>query len=139
MKDYLSIEKGISEIIHKLNKLKKTAKDVCINISVKKRGKTKRKARSNKLASKGNQYSNVYKSSNVSFNLEPNKTNNNKTNNNKTNNNKRNKTNNKINKNKTNESFESVESEPVESPPVESTESSGSNPLMSMFESETKQ
>jgi hypothetical protein len=135
MKDYLSIEKGISEIIQKLNKLKKTAKDVCINISVKKRGKTKRKTRSNKLASKGNQYSNVYKSPNVSFNLEPNKTNNNKTNNNKTNNNKRNKT----NKNKTNESIESVESEPVESPPVESTESSGSNPLMSMFESETKQ
>ena len=129
MKDYLSIEKGISEIIQKLNKLKKTAKDVCINISVKKRGKTKRKARSNKLASKGNQYSNVYKSPNVSFNLEPNKTNNNKTNNNKTN----------KNKNKKNESFESVESEPVESPPVESTESSGSNPLMSMFESETKQ
>ena len=124
MKDYLSIEKGISEIIQKLNKLKKTAKDVCINISVKKRGKTKRKARSNKLASKGNQYSNVYKSPNVSFNLEPNKTNNNKTN---------------KNKNKKNESFESVESEPVESPPVESTESSGSNPLMSMFESETKQ
>ena len=92
MKDYLSIEKGISEIIHKLNKLKKTAKDVCINISVKKRGKTKRKPRSNKLVSKGNQYSNVYKSPNASFNLETNKMNKtNKTNNNKMNKNKNNK------------------------------------------------
>jgi len=131
MKDYLSIEKGISEIIHKLNKLKKTAKDVCINISFnKKRGKPKRKARTNKSASKGNQYSNVYKSpSNVSFNLEPaNKMNNT---------NKRNKTNNKTNRinnnsiNKTNESIESTQSEPIES--------TKSNPLMSLFESETKQ
>jgi hypothetical protein len=133
MKDYLSIEKGISEIIHKLNKLKKTAKDVCINISFnKKRGKPKRKTRTNKLVSKGNQYSNVYKSpSNVSFNLEPaNKMNNT---------NKRNKTNNKTNRinnnsiNKTNESIESSESGSIES--------TKSNPLMSLFESgtETKQ
>ena len=130
MKDYLSIEKGISEIIHKLNKLKKTAKDVCINISVKKRGKTKRKPRSNKLVSKGNQYSNVYKSPNASFNLEPNKMN--KTN--KTNNNKMNK--NKNNKNKSNEP---VESEPVESTGTsESTVSNGSNTSMSMFESGTE-
>ena len=130
MKDYLSIEKGISEIIHKLNKLKKTAKDVCINISVKKRGKTKRKPRSNKLVSKGNQYSNVYKSPNASFNLEPNKMN--KTN--KTNNNKMNK--NKNNKNKSNEP---VESEPIESTGTsESTVSNGSNTSMSMFESGTE-
>lgn len=40
MKDYLTIEKGISEIINKLNKLKKTAKEVCIKFSVtRKRGK----------------------------------------------------------------------------------------------------
>jgi hypothetical protein len=132
MKDYLSIEKGISEIIHKLNKLKKTAKDVCINISVKKRGKPKRKPRSNKLVSKGNQYSNVYKSPNASFNLEPNKMNKtNKTNNNKMNKNK----NNKMNKNKSNET---IESEPVESEPIESTESNGSNTSMSIFESGTE-
>jgi|UniRef100_A0A6C0D3P1 hypothetical protein len=132
MKDYLSIEKGISEIIHKLNKLKKTAKDVCINISVNKRGK-KRKARSNKLVSKGNQYSNVYKSPNTSLNLGSA--------------NKMNKTNkiknNKMNKNKIN-SNESIESEPVESQPIESTETSvsnGSDTSMSMFETgtETKQ
>jgi hypothetical protein len=40
MKDYLTIEKGISEIINKLNKLKKTAKEVCIKFAVtRKRGK----------------------------------------------------------------------------------------------------
>ena len=126
MKDYLSIEKGISEIIHKLNKLKKTAKDVCVNISIRKRGKTKRKARTNKnLASKGNQYSNVYKSaSNLSFNLEPS--------NNKTNKaNKANKSNNKSNNKANNKSIvnESIEiSEPFEGQPesLGSTTSTGS-------------
>ena len=43
MKDYVTIEKGISEIILKLNKLKKTAKDVCIKISSKKFKKTRSK------------------------------------------------------------------------------------------------
>ena len=120
MKDYLSIEKGISEIIYKLNKLKKTAKNVCINIALsKKRGKPKKgKARINtnkKIMPKGNQYSNVYKSpSNVSFNLEPSNNKSNKTN-------KTNVTNNKSNKsNVTNESIEI--SEPFESEPIESVE-----------------
>ena len=135
MKDYLSIEKGISEIIHKLNKLKKTAKDVCINISFnKKRGKPKRKARTNKLASKGNHYSNVYKSpSNVSFNLEPANKMNNTNKRNNTNNKTNRINNNNITKNKTNEN-ESIKSS--ESKPIESTIS---NPLMSLFDSETKQ
>ena len=68
MKDYLSIEKGITEIINKLNKLKKTAKDDCINIySKKNKPKKSRKRirikRDNKLnVSKGNQYSNIYTS-----------------------------------------------------------------------------
>ena len=73
MKDYLSIEKGISEIIHKLNKLKKTAKDVCINISVTKKRVKKSKKNGNRSntnkklnTSKGNQSSNVYKSPNES-------------------------------------------------------------------------
>ena len=79
MKDYVSIKKEINEIINKLNKLKKTAKDVCINISIKK-GKTKKRRRikantNKKIVSKGNQYSNVYNSttSNISpsLNLEP--------------------------------------------------------------------
>jgi hypothetical protein len=128
MKDYLSIEKGISEIIHKLNKLKKTAKDVCINISVKKRGKPKRNARKTKLASKGNQYSNVYNSSNGSFNLEPAKMNKTKKMNNA-----------KINKNKTisNESIEKIESEPVVSEPSPSIDSTGSEISDSI--SDTKQ
>ena len=66
MKDYLSIEKGITEIINKLNKLKKTAKDVCINIYSKKNNPKKsrkriRIKRDNKLnVSKGNQYSNIF-------------------------------------------------------------------------------
>ena len=126
MKDYLSIEKGISEIINKLNKLKKTAKDVCINISINKkgRGKTKRKARSIKLASKGNQYSNVYKSpSNVSLNIQSNKMN-------KTN--KANKMNKTIEK-------QTLESETVESQPIESIEPLESSSEMSMSESEIKE
>ena len=74
MKDYLTIEKGISEIINKLNKLKKTAKEVCIKFSVtRKRGKiTKNKNKNmfktkntlknmNTNSSKGSQY-NSYKS-----------------------------------------------------------------------------
>lgn len=51
MKEYLNMEKSISEIIGKLNKLKKTAKEVCIKFAVtKKRGKnskTKKIMRSN--------------------------------------------------------------------------------------------
>jgi hypothetical protein len=68
MKDYLSIEKGITEIINKLNKLKKTAKDVCINIYSKKnkpkktRKRIKLKKDNTQNVSKGNQYSNIYTS-----------------------------------------------------------------------------
>jgi hypothetical protein len=71
MKDYLTIEKGISEIINKLNKLKKTAKEVCIKFSVtRKRGKitknknmfkTKNTMKTISNSSKGSQY-NSYKS-----------------------------------------------------------------------------
>ena len=73
MKDYLTIEKGISEIINKLNKLKKTAKDVCIKFSVtRKRGKITKNKNKNMFkskntmktisnSSKGSQY-NSYKS-----------------------------------------------------------------------------
>jgi predicted CopG family antitoxin len=49
MKDYLTIEKGISEIINKLNKLKKTAKEVCIKFAVtRKRGKITKNKNKNK-------------------------------------------------------------------------------------------
>lgn len=73
MKDYLTIEKSISEIINKLNKLKKTAKEVCIKFSVtRKKGNTKRQNKNmskakntknsmNTNSSKGSQY-NSYKS-----------------------------------------------------------------------------
>jgi hypothetical protein len=73
MKDYLTIEKGINDIINKLNKLKKTAKEVCIKFSnTRKRGKitknknknmfkTKNKNTMNSNTSKGSQY-NSYKS-----------------------------------------------------------------------------
>jgi hypothetical protein len=36
MKDYVKIEKSISQIITKLNKLKKTARGVCMKLSTKK-------------------------------------------------------------------------------------------------------
>jgi hypothetical protein len=83
MKDYLTIEKGISEIINKLNKLKKTAKEVCIKFSVtRKRGKITKNKNKNMFktkntikntisnSSKGSQY-NSYKSLNSNSNTTP--------------------------------------------------------------------
>jgi hypothetical protein len=53
MKDYLTIEKGIGDIINKLNKLKKTAKEMCIKFAVtKKRGKITKNKNKNMFKTK---------------------------------------------------------------------------------------
>jgi predicted CopG family antitoxin len=66
MKDYLTIEKGISEIINKLNKLKKTAKEVCIKFAVtRKRGKITKNKNKNKNMFKIKNTMNTMKNTNL--------------------------------------------------------------------------
>jgi hypothetical protein len=81
MKEYLSMEKSISDIIGKLQKLKKTAKDLCVKQYITKKGKPKKtmKFRSNinksfnsKKDKSGAMFSNIYNKSqlsNVKFNF----------------------------------------------------------------------